>query len=229
MKVFIQNAHTIYRIDKHLIKILLLVSVICGFLFLLTGCLFTSENLVEREAEEQEQEIHTPLHTLQQATRMFRDASFSPDQVIEQYERAIAEAAQDGTFAEANQVIAYAWRGIGFVYFSTGDFIRAEEALLQALNLGSIQTPVIQNLLGICAMKQMDFALALERFEEGLQLPSIHHADYQDIRHEMLHNRIVCLENLLDFRAAKEAAQELLALFPEDELILRELEFLQTR
>ena len=207
-------------LPNHRVRIALIVALFC--VMFLSGC-------TQHEVAEDIVTSPNPSSSLEEAVRMLQYGSYPLTDVILLFEQSKQEAITESSYAEAEQVIANAWRGIGYAQFLKGEFGLAEEALEAALEYRVTPTPILYNLLGIIAMKQTNFSLAVERFTEGLQLPSIEQSEYQLTKQEMMFNLIVCYERLLDWQAARDAASSYLELFPDDEVVRREYEFLITR
>lgn len=149
-------------------------------------------------------------------------------QAAETFERAIREAEEDKT------VEPEAYRGLGIAYYEQGDYEKAGETLQKALDTGAKQTPVIYNMIGICAMQQEAYADALAAFEAGITLEVVtgeeeKPVDYSETIREMRYNRIICYEKTQDWAGAKSAVSEYMADYPDDAEAKREAEFLETR
>ena len=135
-----------------------------------------------------------------------------------------------------------AYRGMGMAYYKMQDYGQARENLQTAIDLGSRETPVVYNLIGICAMNLRDYDGALEAFEKGIALaddPDLDEAsenadsdmvsEEEDVVREMKYNQIVCYEKKTDWAGAKAAADAYISAYPDDEEVQKEAEFLGTR
>ena len=140
------------------------------------------------------------------------------DAAIASFEKAIA----------ANKDVALAWRGIGLLRYQQQDYGKAVEALQASLAAGAEETPVIYNILGVCAMQLQDFDQAIRVFDQGLALPESD-ADYAEVIQSMKFNLVVCYEKKLDWEGAKARIAEYVQLYPDDAEAAREAIFLATR
>lgn len=143
----------------------------------------------------------------------------SYEEAIHIFEEAIAEGTDTGE----------AYRGIGIAQYELGAYDDALEAFENALKYGAEKTPTIYNLMGVCDMRREDYQSALNNFNIGMITAENAKEDYSAIVQEMKYNEIVCYEKLLDWENAKVKAEEYLALYPEDEKVQREAQFLRTR
>lgn len=150
-----------------------------------------------------------------------------------EYQEAITEFEQA---LDKEKDSAEASRGIGMAYYELQEYGTAMENLRQALDLGCEETPVIYNLIGICAMNQGDYDTALDAFSKGTALPatgepsgSDETVDYSEVIREMKFNQIVCYEKKLDWDSAEAAAEAYVNAYPEDAAAQKELEFLRSK
>lgn len=145
------------------------------------------------------------------------------------------EAARKAEKKEDYEQAADAYRGLGMAYYEQGDYENASTNLQKALDLGGKETPVIYNMIGVCGMQLEDYESARTAFETGIAAASLDDGseegstDYTETVKEMKYNRIICCEKSGDWTAAKEAAQEYMAEYPDDTEMQHEWEFLQTR
>ena len=109
------------------------------------------------------------------------------------------------------------------------DYQLCIDYLQKALDEGADATPIIYNLMGISAMKLEDYEGAIPYFENGLALRKDEEESGEETYQEMQFNKIVCYEQILDWESAKEEAEKYVALYPDDEAIQKEYEFLKTR
>ncbi len=79
------------------------------------------------------------------------------------------------------------------------------------------------NQAGYCYIQVEEFEKALEKLDKGLEL------DIVSTNQALLSNKVVALEGLGDYEEAYKVLQKLVARYPEDEDILKELEFVKTR
>lgn len=147
------------------------------------------------------------------------------------YETAAAEfqtAAED----EDKETAAEGYRGLGIVYYETGDYANALEAFRSALDNGAEQTAELYNLMGVSAMQTGDYESGLVYIQSGLAMAdaaSDGEAVDDSLIREMEFNEIVCYEQQSDWENAKEKAAEYISKYPDDEAAQKEAEFLQTR
>ena len=146
--------------------------------------------------------------------------------------------------------LALAWRGMGLTLFRQNQFGEARVALEMALELGSEPTATFYHMLGFVAMRAGDFQDAIDFFDAGIaRIDSIleeagatwsdlaggkeSDALAEDVSIETLrslkYNRIMAHQNLANWDVARELASAYLQMFPDDEVIQREYEFLRTR
>lgn len=143
-----------------------------------------------------------------------------------------------------------AWRGVGMIQFKQNQFGDARIALETALELGGEESAIIYNMLGVTAMRTSDFEAAIDFFDTGIvwfeltlgragmslsQLaqeneprPLEEGLNIQLIQ-SMMANRILAHQSLANWEEARELASEYLQIFPDDTVMQREYEFLQTR
>lgn len=82
----------------------------------------------------------------------------------------------------------------------------------------------IYNRMAICKIKLKDES-ALAFIEEGLKYAK----EDAETKKELLYHEIVAYENMMDFDIALEKAEEFLSLYPNDEDVQKEYDFLKTR
>lgn len=149
------------------------------------------------------------------------------------FEQAAKEAETEGERAPE------AYRGMGMVCYALEDYEGTRQNLQKALDEGGLETPIIYNLIGVSSMKLEDYDTALAAFDKGTGLPESgvvsrgskeeETADYSEVIREMKFNRVVCLEEKLDWENAKAAMAEYASLYPDDANAQKEAEFLSTR
>ena len=143
-----------------------------------------------------------------------------------------------------------AWRGVGMIKFNQNQFAEARTALETALELGGEESAIIYNMLGVAAMRTSDFEAAIDFFDTGIvwfdvalrragvslgQLVQENNTSLQDdglsvqLIQSMMANRILAHQSLANWEEARELARDYLEVFPEDTVMQREYEFLQTR
>ena len=146
--------------------------------------------------------------------------------------------------------LALAWRGVGLTLFRQNQFSEARVALETALELGSEPTATLYHMLGIAAMRKADFQDAVGFFDAGIARFDADleeaGATWSDLTNEvgsnglagdlsievlqsLMFNRILSHQNLANWDVARELASSYLQMFPDDEVMQREYEFLRTR
>ena len=147
-----------------------------------------------------------------------------------EYDEALADF-QEMTESGGNDV-AEGYRGLGMTYYEMEDYENALEAFRNAADNGAEQSIQMYNLMGVCAMQTEDYASALEYIQSGLALTSTSDgADKADAElvQEMKYNEIICYEQQADWENAKQKVTEYLEVYPDDETVQKEAEFLETR
>lgn len=148
------------------------------------------------------------------------------------------------------QELPLAWRGVGMIRFMQNEFGEARVALETALALGGESTAIIYNMLGVASMRTLDFEQAIDYFDTGIVwfhlsleraggslTEMIYGSPTEqqieglslDVLQSMMQNRILSHQNLGNWEEARELARAYLLVFPDDAMIQREYEFLQTR
>ena len=126
---------------------------------------------------------------------------------------------------EEGKELAESFRGLGICYYEQEQFEEALKAFEQALNEGTEKTAVLYNLCGICSLRVGDAGNAVYYFEEGQKYSDVS----EELRQEMAFNVIVCYGQLGEYELAKQAAEAYLEMYPDDEKVVKELEFLETQ
>ena len=147
------------------------------------------------------------------------------------YEKALTDF-QEAASDEDRETAAEGYRGLGIVYYESGDYGQALEAFENALDNGAEQTVQLYNLMGAAAMQEQNYEKALEYFQAGLELAETQSgedsADAGMIQ-EMEYNEIVCYEQTADWENAKQKITEYTEKYPDDENAKKEAEFHETR
>lgn len=118
--------------------------------------------------------------------------------------------------------------GIGLVKYEQGDYRSALEAFEKAIQQEDYQTTEVYRLMGICSMQLEDYQKALNSFNLGLTKAEAE-TGCEEIAKEMLRNEVTCYEKLEDWENACKKAEEYIALYPEDQDMQKEAQFLRTR
>lgn len=148
----------------------------------------------------------------EEGTALLNEGDFAS--ATEKYQAAI----EDG------KELAESYRGLGICYFEQERYEEALAAFEQSLNEGTEATATLYNLCGVSALKIGNAQHALFYFEEGQTFEAS-----EELLKEMAFNVIVCYEMLDEYELAKEAVDDYLSKYPDDEKALKEQEFLSTQ
>lgn len=108
------------------------------------------------------------------------------------------------------------------IYLSQNEALQAKSVLQQYLTYDNSNGEVY-NHLGLISISEGDYATALTHFRNGILTKTT------SVIKDLKWNEIVCLEYLGDFKTACSKTEEFLQTYPDDEIALREYEFLKTR
>lgn len=165
--------------------------------------------------------------------------------------KAAVEALEKGDYKEAEaqfkemteqkdkEKAAEGYRGLGITYYSQEQYEQAMEMFSSAVEKGVKETTQLYNLMGSCAMRLEDYEKALEYYKASIALndtssdeektdKNVQKSDEEMIR-EMKFNEVVCYERLAQWEQAKEKVKEYLSEYPDDEKMMKESQFLETR
>ena len=138
------------------------------------------------------------------------------------YEEAIvafeAELAEEKNQGEAHH-------GLILANFEVGNYEEAVEHFESAMKEGVEATAALYHMVATCHMQNAAYEAAIECYDKALEMEDCVDAE----RQEMMYNRIVAFEKLGDWEGAKTAADKYLNLYPDDEQVKKEVEFLETR
>ena len=138
------------------------------------------------------------------------------------YEKAIT-AFQFAINEEKN--LGEANRGMALAYYELGQYMQAMEYFLEALENETEETASLYHLMGTSCMQYGDYENTLVYFDKVLLLE-----DCTDtMKKEMMFNKIVVYEQMMDWDSAKIAVDNYLNSYPDDEKAIKEAEFLETR
>ncbi|MBO5166336.1 MAG: tetratricopeptide repeat protein [Lachnospiraceae bacterium] len=127
----------------------------------------------------------------------------------------LEEAKKEGT--------ADAYLYLGMAYEATGDYNYAiTNVYTSYLNKGDGNAE-IYNQLGLCYMKQAEYARALEAFQNAMQIPD------NGMMQTLQFNEIIAYEYLGEYTQATVLLDNYLKTYPDDEAAQREYGFLSTR
>jgi tetratricopeptide (TPR) repeat protein len=149
-----------------------------------------------------------------------------------------AKATFEGLIAN-NDYLAESYRGLGIIAYQQGDYEAAADAFEKVIENEGAITPELQNLIGTCYMKLMNYEKALEVYQEGIKavrgegdkekaLTDLSETDAKLLQ-EMYFNEVACYEYLGDWASAEAKATVYRDNYPDDEKMRRELEFIKTR
>lgn len=137
---------------------------------------------------------------------------------MEDYENAEKELkrAVDRKYAEAMLLL-------GQVYLEEGNAEDARQMFRQYIEKKEKEPAAGYNGLALCDMAGGDYESALENIQKGLET-----AEGTQMKN-LLANEVAVYEESLDFETAREKAEEYLKLYPSDEAMEKERDFLDTR
>jgi len=121
--------------------------------------------------------------------------------------------------------LADSYRGLGIALWELQDPQGALDAMESALEHGTKENATIYSIMGNCAMQIKGFEQAAEYYEAALSMEDIS----EELKKETMYNLIAAYEYAGDIEKAREALEEYIADYPDDESVLREAEFLETR
>lgn len=138
------------------------------------------------------------------------------------YEEAI-DAFQADVDKEKNLDEAY--RGIALAYYELGSYMEAVDYFSMALENEAEETASIYHLMGTSCMQYGDYENAISNYDKALKMEDC----TDEMKKEMMFNKIAAYENMADWESALDAVSEYLKVYPDDERALKEAEFLETR
>jgi len=113
---------------------------------------------------------------------------------------------------------------LGKTYEAINDFGYAASLYNTYLDQNSKDSnAAVYNQLGICRCKQGEYESAINAFSFGIKL------DDPAWNKTLLYNEAVAYELMLDFETARQKFADYYQLFPSDETVKREIDFLETR
>ncbi len=137
---------------------------------------------------------------------------------MEQYEVAISG------FKELKDKIPEVQYFLGDSYYKKREYKKAIVCFEAALEQENEQDKgLIYNQLGNCFLAEKEYETALSYFKMGQEVEGT------IWKKPLLYNQIIALEKLQKFEEALVACEAYLTLYPEDENVLKEKEFLKTR
>ena len=137
-----------------------------------------------------------------------------------------SEAAEEFKEAiEDEKHLADSYRGLGIALWEEKDYEGAFTAFEQAISEGTEVTATIYNLMGNCLMELQKYESAAEYYELAIAREDIS----EELKREARYNLIAAYEYAGKVDKAKETVKEYIADYPDDEEVLREADFLETR
>ncbi|MFQ7311301.1 MAG: tetratricopeptide repeat protein [Sellimonas sp.] len=153
------------------------------------------------------------------ATQIEKGTSLLEEKKYEEAAEAFEKASKKSSMEKE------AYRGLGISYYELKQFDRAKEAFETALEKGAEETPELYAMLGASCMEVGQYEEAASYFEKGSQSGEME----DSLKKEMLFNEISALEKAQKYAEAKEKADAYLKLYPDDETVQKEAEFLSTQ
>ena len=138
------------------------------------------------------------------------------------YEEAIAAfEAQVGE--EKN--LGEAYRGIAIANYELENYEEVVENFEKALENEAKETTAMYHLMASSYMQLEDYENAMKYYDLVLGMEDC----TEEVKKEILFNKIAIYEKEADWDAAKEAVNTYLELYPNDERVMKEAEFLESR
>ena len=136
---------------------------------------------------------------------------------MEDYETASSELIE-ATKQGSTEALLY----LGMVYLAKNDTSNARAMYQEYINQGSSPAKGYNGLV-LCDIREQNYTNALTNIESGISA-----ANTEEMQN-LLFNEVVVYEKQLDFATALRKAEEYLKIFPDDEVMEKELAFLKTR
>lgn len=126
---------------------------------------------------------------------------------------------------EKEKQLDEAYRGIAIANYELGNYEVVVENFEKALENEAKETVAMYHLMASACMECEDFENAIKYYDKVLAMEDC----TDEIKKEILFNKISIYEGWADWESAKEAVNTYLELYPDDERVIKEAEFLQTR
>ncbi len=126
---------------------------------------------------------------------------------------------------EKEKQLDEAYRGIAIANYELGNYDRVVENFEKALENEAQATVAMYHLMASSCMKCEDYENAIKYYDLVLGMEDC----TDEIKKEILFNKISIYEGWADWEAAKEAVNTYLESYPDDERVIKEAEFLRTR
>lgn len=138
------------------------------------------------------------------------------------YEEAIKEFESQ---IEKEKQLDEAYRGIAIANYELGNYEEVVGNFEKALEYEAEATLAMYHLMASACMKCEDYENAMKYYDLVLGMEDC----TEEIKKEILFNKISIHEMNADWESAKEAVNTYLEIYPDDESVIKEAEFLQTR
>ena len=139
-----------------------------------------------------------------------------------QYDEAIT--CFDDSIADDKNV-AECWRGKGMAYYEKKDYKKAAKCLRTALDEGGTEDAQICNLIALSLINQGKYKSSIKWLESGLTQSDASEELIQEMRYQL----VLVYEKTGQWELARENAESYTSDYPDDQKMIREYRFLQTR
>lgn len=126
---------------------------------------------------------------------------------------------------EKEKQLDEAYRGIAIANYELGNYEEAVVNFEKALENEAKETAAMYHLMASACMKYEDYENAMKYYDMVLGMEDC----TDEVKKEILFNKIVIYEKSADWESAKEAVDTYLESYPDDERVIKEAEFLKTR
>lgn len=126
---------------------------------------------------------------------------------------------------EEEKKLGEAYRGIAIANYELGNYEEVVGNFEKALENEAKETAAMYHLMASACMQCEDYENAMKYYELVLGMEDC----TEEIKKEIMFNKIAIYEQSADWEAAKEAVNTYLELYPDDERVIKEAEFLETR
>ncbi len=126
---------------------------------------------------------------------------------------------------EKEKQLDEAYRGIAIANYELGNYEEVITNFEKALENEAKETVAMYHLMASSYMKLDDTENALKYYDLVLGMEDC----TDEIKKEILFNKIAIYEENADWESAKEAVNTYLEFYPDDERVIKEAEFLKTR
>lgn len=126
---------------------------------------------------------------------------------------------------EKEKQLDEAYRGIAIANYELGNYEEVITNFEKALEHEAKETTAMFHLMASSYMKLNDTENALKYYDLVLEMEDC----TDEVKKEILFNKIAIYEESADWEAAKDAVDAYLQLYPDDDRAIKEAEFLKTR